>query len=260
VGTFYTGAMELITVLGSLGIKEKAARVYLATLERGPAPVRTIAEAAALNRQSTYDLLKELMAQGLISYYNTAKKQYFVAEDPEKLTHLVNLKRAELDACTRQLDVALPELRSVYRRPADKPISKFYEGTHGVATILNDVLEMAAHATPREYLVYSSRDIRSLLYKGFSNFTEERVRRAIHVRVLAIGGGGGEDATLADRRVVAEDAADALTYRIIYGTKTAFISANRSGTMVGIIIEDPAIAQTERLIFEALWGAVGMHV
>ncbi len=251
--------MEPIPSLAMLGIREKAARVYFATLEHGPAAVRSIAAAALLNRQTTYDLLKELMANGLVSYYHADKKQYFVAEDPEKLLHLANLKRTELETCTHQLTLDMPQLRSIFRRPGEKPVTKFYEGAHGVATILRDVLETAAGGSPPEYLAYSSRDIRDDLYKGFPNFTEERIRRHIAVRVLAVGGGGGTDSALADRRVVAEDI-DAPTYRIIYGAKTAFISANRSGMMVGVTIEDTAVAQTERVLFEALWAASATHV
>lgn len=244
--------MDLIHALRSLGIKEKAARVYRATLERGPAPVRTIAAEVALNRQTTYDLLKELMTHGLVSYYHVEKRQHFVAEDPEKLLHLASLRRAEIDACEHHLATVLPELKSVYRRPGEKPVAKFFEGTHGIATILRDVLETVEHVEPREYLVYSSRDIRSSLYQAFPNFTEERVHRNIPVRVLALGGGGGADQTLAERRDI-RGHEGAPTYRIIYGSKTAFISLNRSGTTVGVIIEDSGIAQTERVIFEVLW-------
>jgi hypothetical protein len=143
----------------------------------------------------------------------------------------------------------------VYRRPGERPVAKFFEGAHGIATILRDVLETADCARPREYLVYSSRDIRSSLYQAFPNFTAERIRRNIPVRVLSLGGGGGADQTLAERRDVLGNEG-APTYRIIYGAKTAFISMNRSGSIVGVIIEDSGIAQTERALFEVLWKAV----
>ena len=247
--------MELISALRAVGMKEKTARVCLATLEHGPAPVRALATAAGLNRQSTYDLLKELMGNGLVSYYHQEKRQYFVAEDPEKLLHLTSLKRAEFDTLQGQLAHHLPALKSMYYRPGEKPVAKFFEGSHGIATMLRDVLETTHGVDPREYLVYSSRDMRSVLYQGFPHFTEERVRREIRVRVLALGGGGGENTTLADRRIVADDIG-APTYRIIYGAKIAFISASPSRTMVGVIIEDSGIATTERVLFEALWQTV----
>jgi len=97
-------------VLATLGLNEKAVQVYLASLKLGPSPVRAIALEAGTNRGTTYDLLKELIAEGLVSYFHKEKRQYFIAEDPQKLTALVARRRQKLDDTAEALDAVIPQL------------------------------------------------------------------------------------------------------------------------------------------------------
>ena len=75
--------MEIIPILKQLGFSEKEIKVYLTLLKSGPSSVRTLAQVSGINRGTTYDILKSLIAQGLVSYYNKAAHQYFTAESPE---------------------------------------------------------------------------------------------------------------------------------------------------------------------------------
>ena len=58
---------DLIQELGHLGLSEKEAAVYLASLELGPAPVQDISHKAKVNRATTYVMIESLMGRGLIS-------------------------------------------------------------------------------------------------------------------------------------------------------------------------------------------------
>ncbi len=53
--------------LSELGLSAKETQVYLTLLRRGPSSVRHVAEAAQVNRGTTYDILKSLQEQGLVS-------------------------------------------------------------------------------------------------------------------------------------------------------------------------------------------------
>ena len=66
--------MEYIQELTSLGLKDKAAAVYLASLEIGPSPVQPIAKKAKVVRATTYVVLEELMQMGLVTKYKEGKK------------------------------------------------------------------------------------------------------------------------------------------------------------------------------------------
>jgi len=238
--------MEAKSTLKSLGFSDKEAETYIAILSGGPDSVRNIATKAGLNRGTAYDVLKELMRLGAVSFYNKEKKQYFVAEPPEKLMGVVAKRIEELESSRARLTSALPELQSLYDSGGAKPTTKLYEGTDGVRFVLDDVLETGA-----AYCAYSSADLRGVLYESFPGFTKERIGRKIAVRVVAIGSGGG-DAELAERRWLSKQE-NAPTYVLLYGTKIASISLATDGKPQVVVTDDVALAQTQRLIFDHLW-------
>lgn len=249
---------DAAVLLKKLGFSDKEIAVYRAVLAYGPAPVRKLADASGINRGTTYDILKSLMEQGLVSYYHQKKKQYFVAEHPEKLLIAIDVKAAVLAAAKEEVRAILPELASLFSKASEKPVVKYYEGDAGIRTLLADVLETVA-ALPeakRAYVVYSSADIRSHLYRAFPGFTAERIRRKIRVRAIAIGSGGEEQA-LAERRWLTKKEG-APTYMIVYADKTALFSVGAGGEARGVLIEDADTSDTQRLIFDSLWKTLAV--
>ncbi|MBD3360848.1 hypothetical protein GF366_03535, partial [Candidatus Peregrinibacteria bacterium] len=60
---------ELLKILKNLGLSEKEAMVYFSTIKIGTAPVSKIAQAAKINRVTTYDILEKLKQKGLVSHF-----------------------------------------------------------------------------------------------------------------------------------------------------------------------------------------------
>jgi sugar-specific transcriptional regulator TrmB len=245
--------MDTKAVLKQLGFSDKEADVYLAVLSGGPDSVRAIAAKAGINRGTAYDLLKELVRQGAVSYYNKEKKQYFVAEEPEKLLNVLQQKIEALQDSRASIQEALPELRSLYDSGGAKPTTKLYEGASGIRTVLEDVLGTCLTGGCG-YVAYSAADLRETLYESFPSFTKERIKKKIFVRVVAMGGGGGE-AELSERRWLTREGG-APTYTLIYGNKVAAISLSPTGKPRAVLTEDAAIAETQRIIFEHLWKSL----
>ncbi len=243
--------MEITPVLKKLGLNDKEIRVYLACLALGPSPVRTIAQKADVNRGTSYDILKHLIELGLVAYYHRDKHQYFTAENPEKLADVIAAREQELAKSKQEILDAIPELRLLFHKSGGKPVVRYYEGYKGVKHILQDVLRTMEEQEVRTYAIYSSAAIREALYKMYPTFTDERVKQKIHVRVIALGG-GGDDQRLAERKWLTKETS-APTYIILYCDKTAFISLDSSKTPLGVIIEDAAVAQTQKMLFESLW-------
>ncbi len=67
--------MDVVQILKKLGFDEKDIRLYLILLSLGPSPVRKVAQATGINRGTAYDILKQLVKQGLVVYYHKEKNQ-----------------------------------------------------------------------------------------------------------------------------------------------------------------------------------------
>lgn len=243
--------MEITPILKQLGFSEKEIKIYLCLLEAGPVSVRDLAAKSGINRGTTYDILKNLKDLGLVSYYHKATKQYFIAEDPNKLNGAVDKKLADLAEVKEKVSQLIPSLRSIYDKAGEKPVVKYYEGYLGIKTILTDVLETVSQLNHKEYLVFSSSTIKNHLYKAFSNFTKQRINQKIKVKVIAVGH-EGTAADYAEIKSLTKNEGSP-TYILIYGDKVAMVSINSKNEPLGIIVEDPALAKTQKQLFNFIW-------
>lgn len=96
--------------LQKLGLSDKEARVYLAGLSLGAAPVQRIAELAKVNRATTYVIIESLNARGLFSSGKNGKKSLFTAHEPHSLMAYIEREIASLHEKRELLGSLLPKL------------------------------------------------------------------------------------------------------------------------------------------------------
>ena len=245
---------RMLQALRQAGLNEKEASVYIALLELGPSPVRSLAVRTGINRGTTYEVLKALIDVGLVSYFHKTRHQYFAAEHPSKLTALLDLRQRELEQTRKIMDQVMPLLEAKSSTTTGQPRVRFFEGTSGIRAILHDVLTTMTTAESKEYAVYSSADVRDYLYQGFHDFAKKRVKLGIRVRTIAMGP-GGKLWGLDERRWLSGNP-HSPTYQILYAGKLALISLDEQGRPVGTIVEDERVAKTQRLIFDQLWSTL----
>jgi|SRR3989338_3792212 len=238
--------------LEQLGLNVKEVSIYTTSLRLGPSSVRKIAAEAGINRGTTYDILKSLARQGLVSYYHQHKHQYFIAEDPEKLNDLVEEKYHKMLETRGRIQAIIPQLKSIHNNARGKPIVKFYEGHNGAKTILQDVIDTCKQDNIKEYYVYSSSVIRNFIYKLYPNFSNDRVEAGIKVKVIAIGP-GGEKRGLDERKWLTQEERVA-AYTILYDGNIAMISLNSDGKPMGVVIKDKNFYEAQKLVFDFTWS------
>ncbi|MFA6394295.1 MAG: helix-turn-helix domain-containing protein [Patescibacteria group bacterium] len=243
-----------LSILKKLDLSDKEIKVYLKLLENGAISVRGLSELTGLNRGTTYDILKQLQVLGLVSYYHQETKQKFVAEDPEKLLKLVKDREEKLSEAKVKINEIIPELRSLKEKEGDRPVTKFYEGKTGVRLILEDVLDAMEAEAEKEYYVYSSTKASEAINSAFPEYTKERIKRKIYVKVISLAEGGKMHGL--DERRWLKTSEDAATFIIMYAGKCAFISRDLSGNPVGVIIENRMIYETQKTLFGALWQRI----
>lgn len=260
--------MNINIILKKIGLTEREINVYLALLESGAISIRKIAEASGFNRGTTYNILKDLQKEGLVSFYHKDTKQKFVAEDPEKLLKVLSDRSNEMQKAKEQIAEIMPELKSLQNKEGNKPVTKFYEGTDGIKFILDDILGFVGKSNlppsilkrrvskkeNKEYYVYSAAAVRDDVYKAYPDFTNKRIKNNIKVKTISLSKGGATYGM--DERKWLNTEQESPTYIIIYANKCAFISRDNSNNPVGVIIENKMIYETQKIIFMNLWGVL----
>ncbi|MEP4545546.1 MAG: helix-turn-helix domain-containing protein [Saccharospirillum sp.] len=248
--------MNTADVLQIFGLEPRETRLYLALLQSGPASIRDIADRAGINRGTTHELLKRMQQKGVVSYFPKGKRRHFSAEPPQRLRELaLNHQQQVTEALELLDDKVIPELSHL--RPATGNADvHYYEGDDGIELVLKDILSTVSEQENRSYCIYSAKAIRKYLYRPFPNYTRQRVKMGIKVKVIAIGE-GGEEAALADRKWINEPSSDrAGSYIAIYPPKVAMISLSHGDLPTAVVINSPTIANTQQVIFNTLWESL----
>lgn len=224
----------------------------MSALELGPSPASDIAFRAKLNRVSTYDILKKLSKRGFIGSYTKENVKYFAATDPDIIR--MDVRQKYLD-----LKESLPELRRLHGTTY-VPRIRYYEGSEGIKKVYADTL-----TAKTEILNYAdSKSIREFWPNYDEEYVNERVKRRIYLRGIAPLDEHG-------KRVTAENEKKYREIRLvqagpfafaneinIYDEKVSIVSFGKN-EVVGMIIESPEIANTQRAIFMMAWEFAGME-
>ncbi len=243
----------LTELLLSLDLNRNEALTYAALLEVDTVSIRKIAAFTGINRGTTYEALKRLVAVGLASVNQRGEREYYTAESPEKIYDLIRDRRRDLLDASETAKAVVPKLLAHHPHSEGRPLVRYYEGDDGIVTILKDVLQTCRDLTDRSYCAFSSSRVRQYLYRNFPQFTERRIAEGITVRVIAVGE-GGEPAAAAERKwLVPDERTDNSSYTLVYGNKLAVISISNDLVPYGVVIEDHGVAALQRLLFDQLW-------
>lgn len=126
---------ELLRELQHLGLSEKEAYVYIASLELGPASVQDISHKSKINRATTYVMIESLTSRGLMSTYVKGKKRFYAPETPERLRSIIRLQKKELEEKEKELDGVLPMLMALFNVEGAKPQIRYLEGPEGIKSV-----------------------------------------------------------------------------------------------------------------------------
>jgi sugar-specific transcriptional regulator TrmB len=237
--------------LQAVGLQEKEAKVYVATLELGKGTAQQIAQKAELKRPTTYVIVEDLMRQGLVSSFYEGKKQYFVAENPDRLADLLKQQKQDVEKKEEQLKMLLPQLQSINNRQANKPVVKYYEGKEAVVSMVQDCTKSAYG---QEICMAYSRDAIENVFdaKTLEGLRQDRIGQNIKVRALYTWSGGTlkniphtKDLKLSQEEFPIDcDMA-------IYNDKVRISSLKNR--IIGVVIEDKEIAKAFKSLYELAW-------
>lgn len=240
--------MNVKEVLKHINIEGKKADVYLSCLEMGNATAYAISKKIGLKRPTAYDILNQLMNEGLV--YTTFKKRvkYFFAADPNRILKKIKEKEAELMSI-------MPILQNLYNAPKVKPNIRYFEGKEGIKEMYEDSLKSLKKGD--EILAYVGDDVLKYLPEHSSWYVNERIKKGIRLRGIYKKTGSimrymeKNQEQLRTAKILDEENFPVQNETNIYGNKIAI--ASFGGEMFGMIIESAEIVKAQKAVFELAW-------
>lgn len=233
-------------VLVALGLSNQEALVYLAALELGFSSISDIAKKAGIKRPTAYYIIEELIKKHLMSRAPKGRRTFYLAESPHKL--LDNIREQE-----KNLVTALPHFEALQNSAPNKPKIRFYEGKEGIRSIYNKIFKthkkifaivsmekFSKIFSPKENAEFFNllRQEGGQMYDLLENSEEARAhaktayrKRIGHVKYLPKDFKIGTDT-------------------LVVGNKVALVSFS---SMIGILIENEEVAETQKQLFEFMW-------
>src|SRR3989344_5564427 len=243
---------DLLPILHSIGLDEKASELYLTGLQLGAAPASDYAKKTGFNRITTYNALEELVQAGQFTMEKRMRAKWYAPVAPE---FLALEARKNIEALQR----AVPELRSLQGAKYRSPHVRFFEGWEGVRHVYEDTLTAKS-----ELLNFANSAVVREHWPAYDEeYVAERVKRGIRLRGIApddVTGRkvhGEDKLRLREIRLVPGKDFDFKNEIKIYDHKVAIISFGEGSEMFGVIIESKEVAETQRQIFEMAWRYAG---
>lgn len=239
--------------LEDLGLSEKEARVYLASLEIGRATADQLAKHANIVRPTTYVQIKALMEMGLMSTYEEGKKTYFAPESPSALKRLLEKKKEVLRTSESLLSSMLPDLTRQFEGAGERPVVRFFTGKEGITATREEVLRSK---NKEMSTIFSYENLRTLYSEDeLDCYSDKRRSLGIYSRGIHVKKPYFEKAQidkLTERRFLSPEIFDFSTIEItLYDDKTSIRSLE--GALFGMIIESEQVNRGMRAIFDFLW-------
>lgn len=242
----------LLKTLESLGLSETEASVYLAALSLGPSSILSLSRTSGIKRTTVYSVVGALRQKGLMTREIRGWKTLFAPERPERLTGIVEEKKANLAK-------ALPDLSSLYNLRGGDGAIRFYDGLQAVKSVYESLLEdIRSH---EDYLIVSDlKQWLSLDAEFFQDFTERRAKLPINIRMLAQPSDAARTHKKHERaynetiRFLPEGTE--LTTNLVIIPRRVVIHQLVS-PIFAMVVENPNMVRLHREQFEIIWKSLG---
>lgn len=239
---------NLVKKLKLLGLEANEARVYLASLELGPASMWQIHQKSFIKRTTCYQIFEKFIERGIGTKTEEPKHTIYSVVDPESLVTSLDFKK-------NQFKESLPQFDALMSKSTAKPKITLYKGWEGVRQVYSQGLlgpkggERLLYGTPQIWIANGEEN---------DQYVAERIKNNIRLRMLFPDKKenyvllGKDKEELRETRFLPSHIFDPSIEMHIYPGKVDYI-AHSENEPFATVIENHAIAEAERQKFELLW-------
>jgi sugar-specific transcriptional regulator TrmB len=259
---YYDALMNDQTIseaLSALGLNPNATALYLQSYQTGRATVGHLAGLCGMDRSSAHLAATQLRHAGLLEEQAEGSRTLVWAKPPRQILNRLRINIRKLRSQYDAIEDNLPSLNAVYTPGESMPVMQVFSGQDGLRQIVANILEEAEG----QILLMSNQaaERQVFTHQDHQDFVAERLRRQLHIRVLAADTPEGHElragdaAHLRQTRLIPSEAKPPFqneTY--IYGQSVAMLSFRDQ--IFGFIVRSADFADSQRWLFERLWDDI----
>lgn len=243
-------------LLRSLGFTESESKLYLVSLETGPATVQDLAKKAKISRVTAYAAVDALMRNSLMSTIQQEKKRLFSAESPDRLISFVQNRMQHMQSTLKEVEASVEELRLLQR--GEKPVVKMFTGKEGIRALQNDLLQVAPKAL--DEIANFDEVLRLYPTEGNQEFFNKLDKLRMKRRLIFYTNGEKEKQIrggFPDEHIaVMKEAGPSKFFADIQVYGNRVVMSTLRGEIIYILIESQDLADSFREVFGHMWNNV----
>jgi sugar-specific transcriptional regulator TrmB len=240
-------------ILIKSGLTSDQAKIYEVLLKKGVMPASKAALTAGLKRGLGYKVIEQLVALGLIEKIDK-KVALFAPSHPSKINELLKKKSEELEITQASLTGTLGLMTSDFNLTSGKPNIQFFEGEDGMKKVLEDSLY-----SKEEILSYADMmAVKKYIPKINEWYATEREKKGVTKKVILPDTPEAREilasyhTEITKSKVIKLDDKPLESIMQIYDGKVSYVTMSDK-QMIGVIIEDQAIYEMQKAIFNFTW-------
>lgn len=247
---------KIMEFVQKLGYSVEAARVYRTLAVRGPLTLSELSREAEIERTALYRQVPHWVAQGLLEELLAYKSHRYAAAEPTRMANRIMEEKKRVEELEREL----PVIESLVGEWAGKQRTKtrYYRGVEGIKQIMWN--ETRAKG---ELLGYTYRNMEEIAgVKFFKEWVVELEKQKIVSRdlrsdefIASMKRPGYERVHIAKSSWrYLPDAVMKLSHNLDIYNNTIAIYYWGENDVFGVEIENEKIAETQRSIWQTMWG------
>ncbi len=243
--------------LSPFGLTKTEEAIYRTSLKIGPSGVRILAKAAGVKRSTSYYAIDHLIERGLLHQKIVGNKKTVEAEEPEHFFDILAREKSDLKNKELIASEIVPQLKALIHEFPHRSSVSFYEGKDNVWHIFEDILKekkdpywFGSFGSALKYLDF--QDLLDRFSKKRRQFGKTKSFIISDPHPLAQRLWRLEDTGFREFRFLPEKI-ELKSAMIIYGNKVALLAFEEP--VAGTILENKAIADTMRVMYQFLWLA-----
>jgi sugar-specific transcriptional regulator TrmB len=241
------------TLKDTLNFSDKKSAIYLTLVEFGEMSVTDLAKQAHLKRTTAYNILPELLTEGLVSKTRQRGKVFYYVDNVKDLERIIEKKQEQVSSLVQNL-------QNLARPFSFKPKVTLYEGVGGMKKFYQDIINTTSRGEDILTFINTENIERFIGKKTIQDYVNQRIKKKIrnlmisHPHPIAREWGISADHELREIRYTTFPYPEFSADLKIFGNKIALIAYQEN--CFAAVIESHELSILLKNMFFLLWERI----